>query len=513
MSEPITNKTPFDKLVEHLRGLKLDDGLIYLNFILQASQDPDLEQSIYEFSQEYPDAITDFKIEFLAKWLIVKSSFTSADILSPSDINWEIYLKLSELYNEIDDPIVGDPSFPNRNPVDVFIRMSYQQLPGQQRIPLESFGSAYLLFQEAGAKLAGRVGYDIPTRFEEVIGLSIEQFMQLGLIFSGGRAIQHKARGTISREYLKKGRESGLEILSDENVTRFLKAVSCNHEEFRALAAQEIYTVDDLRYVLYEFNPLKKRPLVQIHPDRWVAPNPDLIIDRVTFGILYDLLDADHTEFTGAFGLVFQEYVGDLLKSVYPPEKVFAEKPYGSKKQRKDGPADWTVIEEDVALLFECKSFIPSLDFVSIANQADVEHYAKRVADAVEQTYKHIAAIQAGETGLEEFAGLDAKVIVLTLGRVETVNTAFFKPEIDQNLANKGLKDPTYVVLSLQELEHLLSLVERGISLTDMLSRLENQPLQNALKPYKELISQNALPSIVKQKGEEVIRFYEKESS
>ena len=114
---------------------------------------------------------------------------------------------------------------------------------------------------------------------------------------------------------------------------------------------------------------------------------------------------------------------------------------------------------------------------------------------------------------MEEFAGLDTKVIVLTLGRVETINTVFFKPEIDKILANKGLKDSAYVVLSLQELEHLLSLVERGISFADMLSRLENQPLPNALKPYKDLLSQNALPSIVKQKGEEVIRFYKKESS
>jgi hypothetical protein len=69
------------------------------------------------------------------------------------------------------------------------------------------------------------------------------------------------------------------------------------------------------------------------------------------------------------------------------------------------------------------------------------------------------------------------------------------------------------VVLSLQELENLLSLVERGISLTELLTRLESENQGIALDPYRDMLSENALPSLVKQKGEEIIRVLPKTTS
>lgn len=490
----------FDTLTKRLSSFKLDDALVYLNFVLQSSQDPELDPAIYQFVENNPSAVTDFKVEFLAKWFIIKSSS-----LSPYKLDWPSYLELSALYNRIDDPIVGDPTFQRRNPVEVFVRLLHQQIPGQERIPLQSFGSAYLLFQEAGARMASAVGYSMPERFRELAGLSIEQFMRLGFTFSGARTGPFRTHGTVDGEWLRKGQQQGIDILTDANIAHFLALTSCSYEEFRAMAAQDLYTVADPVYVLYEFNPLKKRPLVQVHPNRWVAPNPYLIIDRVTLGIYYDLLDADGIEFTTAFGLVFQEYVGDLLKSVYPASNVIAEKVYGQPERR--GPADWVVVEGRNAVFFECKSFIPNLSFFSIAGQTDIEQYANRIASAIAQTCQHIATIQAGETDLQEFAGLDAKVVVLTFGRVQAVNTVFFKPEIDRLLVGMGITNPSYVVLSLQELEHLLSLVERGVSLTELLTRLEDENQRKALEPYSDMLSQCALPSLVAQKGKEVVEF------
>lgn len=497
------NHQVFHRLIKRIGSFKLDDALVYLNYVLLASQDPSLNPTIRRFAKQNPDAITEFKIEFLAKWLIIKSS-----ILSPYPLDWRSYLELSALYNQMNDPIVDDLTFHGRNPVDLFVRLLYQQLPSQERIPMQSFGSAYMLFQEIGSRLAQTIGYNIPERFRELVGLSIEQFMHLGLVFYAGKSGPFRTPGTICLDYLRKAQAEGIGVISDENVNRFLAVASCTIDEFRDLATQHHFTVSDPAYVLYEFNPLKKCPLTQIRFDRWVAPNPALIIDRITYGIYYDLLDADHEKFTRAFGYVFEEYIGSLLKSVYPQTHVVRERTYSHGKLEKRGPADWVVVERNSLLLFECKSLIPSLDFVSIADAGDVERYAQRIGDAIEQVYKHIKAIQADVPDLQQFAGYRCTVAVLTMGRVQAVNSVFFRKEIDEVLTKKGIVNLPYSVLSLQELEQYLSLVERGVSFTDILQALESANLQEVLLPYHDMLRESAVPSILMEKGKYVIDFF-----
>ena len=277
--------------------------------------------------------------------------------------------------------------------MEPFVRMLSQQLPGQNRIILQCFGSMYLLLKTTSDKLLSRNSYDIPKRFNDITGLSIKQFMRLGFVLYCASAGPSGALGVVSSKYLDKAVKQRITSCHQENIKRFLQDVSCDYTKFRNIANEDRYKVNDSSYILYEFNPLKKRPLIQIRTDRWVAPNPALIIDRVTTGIFYDLLDVDHKDFTDYFGIVFQEYIGDLLKSVCLSENVLQEQEYGSKRAKKKGPADWTVIDEDFALLFECKSFIPNLDFISIAGKQDINAYAERIADAIEQTKPQSALV------------------------------------------------------------------------------------------------------------------------
>jgi len=250
---------------------------------------------------------------------------------------------------------------------------------------------------------------------------------------------------------------------------------------------------------------LQKRPVIEVQPGRYVAPNPDLIIDRVTLGIYYDLFDADKLAFADKMGMVFQEYIGDLLKAVYPQDRVFREREYGPKRSRKQGPADWTVVEGNVAILVECKTIRPNLEMVSLASKDDLEEYAQRVAGAVHQLYRHSQAIRRRERGLENFYGLDFRYLVLTLGRVQAVNTAFFRRLINDQLTDMGVPTLPYYVLSAQELEHLLSLVVKGARLSDLLARLADEGPIKALEPYQEKLQKDALLSVTKQRAESMI--------
>ena len=141
----------------------------------------------------------------------------------------------------------------------------------------------------------------------------------------------------------------------------------------------------------------------------------------------------------------------------------------------------------------------------TLASEVDIENYTRRIADAVEQVYKHIGEIKSGHIDLKQFMSDEYRIIVLTLGRLQAVNTIFFKPIIIDRLEKKGILKPSFVVLSLQELENYLSLVERGITFLELIERIETLGRNEALDPYMEMLRQNAVPKIVEQRGQEVL--------
>lgn len=492
---------PFAQIKLHLKNCKIDDALVFLNYLLHASYDPKTDPDIHEFARQHPGLITDFKIEFFSKWLIICSEYTSHAILSPKNLDWYMYLRLSNLYTQINDPFVTDPKSKKEKPVNLFVRMLYQQLPGQQRIKLQSYGSASLLYEKAG----GGNNYDIPIEFQRITGLSIKEFMQLGMVLSSARAGPYKTSGTLNQSWMDKGINVGINVLNKNKVQRFLNVASCDYDKFRITADQAIFKAPNNRYSLYEFNPLTKYPFIRIHPERWISPNPDLVIDRVTSGIYYDLLDESGKLFTDKFGPIFEKYVGDLLGSVYPKERIATEQQYGGKRNRKKGPADWSIFDNSSIILIECKSFAPNLRMKSIASQIDIEEYTQRLASAVEQVYNHVNEIKSGHADLKKFQSDEYRIVVLTLGRLQAVNTIFFKSIIIDLLEKKGISNPSFVVLSLQEFENYLSLVERGISFSKLIERIETLGKTVALEPYMNMLRENAVPKVVAQRGNEVL--------
>lgn len=432
--------SPFDQIKRYLENFKIDDALVFLNYLLHACEDPKINSKIYGFAKKHPGAITDFKIEFFSKWLIICSDFTSNTILSPKIFDWSAYLRLSELYNQINDPFVTNKKLKKETPIHLIIRMFYQQLPGQQRIMLQSYGSASLLYESAG----GGKDYNVPNDFEKITGLSIRQFMQLGMVLSSAKQGPYKTPGTLNQAWLDKGLDVGIEVLQKEKIQNFLNVASCDYKIFRSTANQNSFRIQDNKFALYEFNPLIKFPFIRIHPERWIAPNPYLVVDRVTLGIYYDLLDKNGKAFTDSFGPIFEKYIGILLHSVYPKEKVLKEKEYIVKRNRKRGPADWTILDNSCAILIECKSFAPNLQFKSIASQTDIENYTKRISCAVNQVYNHISEIQNRNTDLFQYKANEYKIVILTLGRLQAVNTLFFKPFIIEDLEKNGISNPSF---------------------------------------------------------------------
>jgi hypothetical protein len=73
----------------------------------------------------------------------------------------------------------------------------------------------------------------------------------------------------------------------------------------------------------------------------------------MTLGIYDDLRDAYGPRFTSVFGQVFEQCLGELLRSTFSRASVTGEQAYGPRKEFRS--TDWVVREGDRAVLFECK--------------------------------------------------------------------------------------------------------------------------------------------------------------
>src|SRR5439155_10546102 len=58
--------------------------------------------------------------------------------------------------------------------------------------------------------------------------------------------------------------------------------------------------------------------------DLFVAVDPDLIVHRSTLGLFFDLFDKGGTSFSERFGYVFDKFVGQLLSSACPQERLWS---------------------------------------------------------------------------------------------------------------------------------------------------------------------------------------------
>src|SRR5438874_2542036 len=110
--------TALERLRDEFALLKLDDSLLFLNRLLAAARgdqpDPALEPILRARKARAPA----FIIHFLAKQLLLNGSH-----LGPYVLDGPRFLRLYDLYFQLDDLIVGDPGWPTADPTGFFERL------------------------------------------------------------------------------------------------------------------------------------------------------------------------------------------------------------------------------------------------------------------------------------------------------------------------------------------------------------------------------------------------------
>lgn len=246
------------------------------------------------------------------------------------------------------------------------------------------------------------------------------------------------------------------EILNYDAQQKALAWLSASYSEIREAAKKHV--PPDERYDRYRFNPLLERPIIrpEIQPNPasgpvYMLPCPRLLYYRVTSGLYHDLLNHHMGEgvqnpFKEAFGHVFQEYVGVLLREALGTDSVLPEWQYGTAKQTRDTP-DWIILDGDRAVVIEVKQsghFLPSKMW---GHLDDLRAELKRTAGrAAAQLHAFQQALDASTVGLERLRNVVSVERVLVtydflswanwIIRQEAQNVAGVEPEFHFHVAH-----------------------------------------------------------------------------
>ena len=309
---------------------------------------------------------------------------------------------------------------------------------------------------------------DINSAIRNFSGLTLERILLLSAAFFG-----KSQNGFFS---LYENIDNCPEVLKScfdiDQQKAFVGWISCDYKKFRELSKKEILPA--IEYEKFRFNPLHTNPI--IIPDRnprptfpqvYITPIPSLIFEKVTRGLYFSLSDYfrkdNDNSFRNAFGLVFQEYIGLLLKKTFGEDNVKHEWKYGSKKEPKDTP-DWIVIQNGNAVLIEVKEsglYLPAKQWGELE---EIQKNLKRnIGNGVKQMWDFEHNVESGLCKVPDWFN----AIKITERLVITYDRSYFlnwilKDEI-RLLYPSISNEYHWHTIAVEELEYFLGIVGTGL--------------------------------------------------
>ncbi|GAA2062881.1 hypothetical protein GCM10009839_87630 [Catenulispora yoronensis] len=115
----------------------------------------------------------------------------------------------------------------------------------------------------------------------------------------------------------------------------------------------------DLQLRRFEYNPLRARPMVTGLGPGYLCPAPDLVWEKATpWGIMLSGREHFGNAFPADVGHLFEQYIGRQLR-LLPGAAVHGEIKYPGPGGTCES-ADWMVVFDDLVLVIEAKSILPT---------------------------------------------------------------------------------------------------------------------------------------------------------
>lgn len=389
------------------------------------------------------------------------------------------------------DPITFDKNerneFRSSNPVLMVLRLVGHQFP----YSISTFGhhaQPYMLFKKIPKSLkenCSKYTFDIEHAFFELNEFSISDFIDVCFIIHSV-AVRNN---NFTRAYLEKSREK-LNVPGELTISKIVDSIAGDPQKLNTFYYK--FRNKDRRYRMYDLNPLFLFPIVRpwshnnyvsYSKDRMIVPVPDLIAYRMSTGVYYQLFNEYHTDFSESFGLVFENYVGWILKESVSEDKIVHEKTIRKNFPDEFGPVpDFVILCDDSAILIECKA----TKFTRSALVTGKEDY---VFDSLKQLIKGL--IQLGKfrkacidkhPSLKNFHKYKSfEAVLITIEPLYLINSVLFRDMINEELSKEGISQFDWIIFSIKELEALQAHIKANHSLNGIINRLKAKNFNDVL--------------------------------
>ncbi|MBZ9844054.1 hypothetical protein [Mesorhizobium sp. CA5] len=142
---------------------------------------------------------------------------------------------------------------------------------------------------------------------------------------------------------------------------------------------------------------LRQHPVIQKADGAYIAPIPELLIQRATSGLYYDFIGEDAQGIRQQAARRFELYVQELIPAYLPGLQCLDEREIGTKKRKFLSPDVLVLNDETITVVIECKA---TKNTFSAQFAADLAVGAIRgineLAKGVFQVWRFYAAVRQG---------------------------------------------------------------------------------------------------------------------
>ena len=261
------------------------------------------------------------------------------------------------------------------------------------------------------------------------------------------------------------------------------ESVGATQSELRA----EFAAARGAEHAAWDFLPFARRPLVQVSPGNYLPVHPYLVMEWGTSGVYHRLAaaarqvggDKSFEWFTQFFGEIVERYVRDLLSSsldaspslpprVIPPQQYKGES--GSCEETSDAIVDSA---PDLILVEVVSGRLSQLVLTHADSDSASRDLDRLVVQKAKQLFRVANDLEQGRARVGPLAGVPSGrpyfVVVSTEGLAEI---PFVREKLQASLADAAEaadRSEFVTLMSLEELELTVELVEAGASLLDVL--------------------------------------------
>jgi hypothetical protein len=299
-------------------------------------------------------------IDFINYCILLSIKYCTGSIttISQSDINFLFKISLPWYDNEL--------NFDKDNPHEFLIKLAYRQFVYQESetiITRSIYIYNFLWEQKYNSS------FNIKDAFLKMYGITYDKFLFYGMALSGS-----KDSYFYTNAYRQNFSQRIAIDFQDDDFEKFISIVSINENDF-------------VNYKGSLLNPIFKYPILttNFYPPNSKEPvclilSKACLYNKLVYGVYYDLLEKNIKEngkndFKTIFGLVFQEYIGVLLKAHFKKWRVTPEIYYQKDKNRV-ATVDWFVQRGCNLILIEVKQ---SSIYLSAKNEGNIDELKKGI--------------------------------------------------------------------------------------------------------------------------------------